>query len=260
MEGQRLAEAGAGPRAGRQHRDPAGLERRRRDGQEARVRRQARARHRLRVLPQRRHRLLGAGHLVPGRHQRRRGRRQAHEALHGARHLRHARRHQQPPLGSRRLDLRDARLQHRHGHHRRRRQDARSRQQWRRPLQTGRRCVRAVQQPRRQHVGPRHHVGRPGLLDPADERHGVLPHRAAGVRAGAGPHPQHDLLQGHDRRAEDLSGDRRGRNRPTPRSIWSGSSRRRPAAPSTTAAPGPIGGGTATSRPSRPSTWCITSS
>ncbi len=72
--------------------------------------------------------------------------------------------------------------------------------------------------------------------------------------------PEHDLLQGHDRRAEDVSGDRPGRNRPTPRSIWSGSSRRRPAAPSTTAAPGPSGGATATSRPSRPSTWCITSS
>ena len=70
-----------------------------------------------------------------------------------------------------------------------RHEELRPRRQRRRPLQARRQRVRAVQQPRRQHVGPRHHLGRPGVLDAADERHGVLPHRAAGVacsrRAGS---------------------------------------------------------------------------
>ena len=42
------------------------------------------------------------------------------------------------------------------------------------------------QQPRRQHLGPRHHLGRSGVLDAADERHGLLPYRPARVRARQG--------------------------------------------------------------------------
>ena len=60
-----------------------------------------------------------------------------------------------------------------------RHEELRPRRQRRRALQARRQRVRAVQQPRRQHLGPRHHLGRPGVLDAADERHGVLPHRAA---------------------------------------------------------------------------------
>ena len=56
VEGQRIAPPAAGPRSGGHDFDPLGHERRRRDGSQARVRRQAGARHRLRVLPHRRHR------------------------------------------------------------------------------------------------------------------------------------------------------------------------------------------------------------
>ena len=86
-----------------------------------------------------------------------------------------------------------------------RHEELRPRRQRRRPLQAGRQRVRAVQQPRRQHLGPRHHVGRPGVLDAADERHGVLPHRAAGERAGQGPDPGDDVVEGDDHRPEHLS-------------------------------------------------------
>ena len=112
--GYRFAQAptpGARPRG--HDLDPVRHERRRRDGPQARLRRQARARDRVRVLQVGRHRVDVTRHLVSRGHQRRRGRRQAHEALHRPRHLRHARRHQQPSLGSRRLDLRHARLQRR---------------------------------------------------------------------------------------------------------------------------------------------------
>ena len=72
------------------------------------------------------------------------------------------------------------------GHVSGRHEEFRPRRQRRRPLQAGRQRLRAVQQPRRQHLGPRHHLGRPGVLDAADERHGLLPHRAAGVGARQG--------------------------------------------------------------------------
>ncbi len=145
-----------------------------------------------------------ARHLVSRGHERRRGRRQAHEALHRPRHVRHPRRHQQPALGPRRLDLRHARLQRRRGHVARRHEDLRPRRQRRGALQAGRQRLRAVQQPQRQHLGSRHHVGRPGVLDAADERHRVLPHRAAGVRAREGQAPGHDVVEGHDHRPDDL--------------------------------------------------------
>ncbi len=60
------------------------------------------------------------------------------------------------------------------------------------------------QQPWRQHLGAGHHVGRPGVLDAADERHGVLPHGAAGVRAREGTDSEHDVVEGHDHRTGDL--------------------------------------------------------
>jgi len=44
---------------------------------------------------------------------------------------------------------------------------------------------------RRQHLGPRHHLGRPGLLDAAHQRHRVLPRRAARVCAGQRQDPRH---------------------------------------------------------------------
>ena len=74
-------------------------------------------------------------------------------------------------------------------------EELRPRRQRRRALQAGRQRVRAVQQPRRQHLGARHHLGRPGVLDAADERHGVLPHGAAGKRAREGPAPGHHVVR-----------------------------------------------------------------
>ena len=84
LERERVAPPAAGPRPGGHHLDPVGHERRRRDGPQARVRRQAGARHRFRVPPDGRHRGDLPGHLVSRRHQRRPGRRQAHEAVHRA--------------------------------------------------------------------------------------------------------------------------------------------------------------------------------
>ncbi len=177
----------SGTRSRGHHLDSVRHERRRRDGSQARVRRQARARDRFCLLQVRRHRGDVAGHLVSRGHQRRRGRRQANQAVHGPRHVRHARRHQQPSLGSRRLDLRHARIQCRRGHLTRRDEEFRPRRQRRRALPARRQRVRAVQQSRRQHLGARHYLGRPGVLDAADERHGPLPHGASPSRYSRRP-------------------------------------------------------------------------
>ena len=127
-----------------------------------------------------------AGHLVSRGHQRRRGRGQAHEALHRPRHVRHARRHQQPALGL------DGWIYATHGYSV---GDVTSPDGTKDFGRDGSGVVRfkpdgsafeQYQQPRRQHLGPRHHLGRPGVLDAADERHGLLPHRAARVGARQG--------------------------------------------------------------------------
>ena len=59
-----------------------------------------------------------------------------------------------------------------------------------------------------QHLGARHHVGRSGVLDAADERHGVLPHRAARSACSRRAQlPGTTSLQRDDHRTEHVSAD-----------------------------------------------------